>query len=40
MLFIKIDKQLRQPYYQQVADSLEKAIADGLLKVDDILPKK
>ena len=39
MLFIKIDKRLRLPYYQQIADSLEKAIADGLLKDGDILPK-
>ena len=38
-LFIKIDKQLRLRYYQQIADSLEKAISDGLLKIDDILPK-
>ena len=39
MLFIKIDKRLRLPYYQQIATSIEKAIADGLLKDGDSLPK-
>ena len=39
MLYIKIDKRLRLPYYQQIATSIEKAIADGLLKDGDLLPK-
>lgn len=39
MLYIRIDKRLRLPYYQQIATSIEKAIADGLLKDGDLLPK-
>lgn len=39
MLFIKMDKRLRLPYYRQIVDSIEKAIRDGLLKDGDVLPK-
>ena len=39
MLFIKIDKRLRKPYYQQMAESIEQAITDGVLKDGDYLPK-